>query len=179
MFNFDSLPLKNSSQDNKMSLPGFMIISTVIPIPENIEAGKLIGREGRNLKPISTKTDTIISVNTNTNPAQIEIKYDSRYPPSNSQINEAKDLLNNLIKNIEKEEKRRLLKEKKKKENNVGFLDDFDKGNVSHNPVVSRYQKEIIVKKERQRSKKKISTTIKSYMKGGLEGGWEMEMENE
>ncbi|CAB4404544.1 unnamed protein product [Rhizophagus irregularis] len=94
-----------------MSHPGLLLISTVIPIPEHIEVGKLIGREGRNLKPISAKTGTFVSVNTNTNPAQIEIKY----------------------------------------------------------------QKEITVKKEKQRSKKKISTTIKSYMEGGLKEGWEME----
>lgn len=161
-----------------MSHPGLLLISTVIPIPEHIEVGKLIGREGRNLKPISTKTGTFVSVNTKTNPAQIEIKYNPHYSPSNNQINEAKDLLNNLIKNIEKKEKRNIHLLEKKKEKNVGFLDDFDSGTVSNNRVVSRYQKEITVKKEKQRSKKKISTTIKSYMEEGLEGGLNMEMEN-
>ncbi|GBC03113.1 hypothetical protein RclHR1_00050021 [Rhizophagus clarus] len=155
-----------------------MLTSTIIPIPEHIEVGKVIGREGRNLKPISTRTGTFISVNTHTNPAQIEIKYNPHCSPSNNQINEAKELLNNLIKNIEKEEKRnlRLLEGKKNREKN--FLDDFDEKAVRGNPVISKYQKEIAVKKERQRSKKKISNTIKSYMKGGFEEGWELEMEN-
>lgn len=91
-----------------MSHPGLLLISTVIPIPEHIEVGKLIGREGRNLKPISAKTGTFVSVNTNTNPAQIEIKYNPHYLPFNNQINEVKKLLNNLTKNIEKEEKRNI-----------------------------------------------------------------------
>src|SRR6266498_3868763 len=99
-----------------MSHPGYMIISTIIPIPQHIEVGKLIGHKGCNLKPISTKTGTLIFVNTNTNPSQIEVKYNSRSPPSNSQINEAKYMVDNLIKRIEKETKKKLRLLEKKEE---------------------------------------------------------------
>ncbi|RIA80368.1 hypothetical protein C1645_792673 [Glomus cerebriforme] len=83
------------------------VTSTVIPIPQHIEVGRIIGREGRNLKPIREKTGTLISVNTNTKPPQIEIKYNTSSPPSNEQINEAKNLLNNLIEKVDKERKKR------------------------------------------------------------------------
>ncbi|CAB4446905.1 unnamed protein product [Rhizophagus irregularis] len=50
-----------------------------ISTPQNIEIGKLIGREGRNLKPISEKTEN---------------------PPFENRINDARNQLNNLMKNI-------------------------------------------------------------------------------
>ncbi|RIA81697.1 hypothetical protein C1645_789858 [Glomus cerebriforme] len=139
------------------------VTSTVIPIPQHLEIGKIIGREGRNLKPICEKTGTFISVNTNTKPAQIEIKYNIRLPPpSNNQINEAKNLLNNLVEKIDKERKKHL---KEKRENNVRFLDDFNRNNGSNNHTVSRYHKEISVKKERKQSKRETMSNIKDFMK--------------
>ncbi|RIA90885.1 hypothetical protein C1645_768810 [Glomus cerebriforme] len=141
------------------------IIATVITIPQNIEVGKL---KNHNLKSIGDKTGTFIFVNKNKNPAQIEINYDaSSLPPSNNRINEAKKLLNNLIEN---EKKLYCLEEKKKKKNVVGFLDEFNKYG-SNKKYVSKYHKEVSVKKEKQRSKQEINSTIKSYM----EGNWEDE----
>jgi rRNA processing protein Krr1/Pno1 len=49
-----------------------------IPIPQNIVIGKLIGREGCNLKPIAERTGTYIYVDSNTNPAQIKIRINKK-----------------------------------------------------------------------------------------------------
>ncbi|CAB5215335.1 unnamed protein product [Rhizophagus irregularis] len=73
-----------------------------ISIPQNIEIGKLIGREGRNLKPISEKTGTHIYIDTKSNPAQIKIYINKKKenPPFENRINDARNQLNNLMKNI-------------------------------------------------------------------------------
>uniref|UniRef100_U9T6P0 K Homology domain-containing protein n=1 Tax=Rhizophagus irregularis (strain DAOM 181602 / DAOM 197198 / MUCL 43194) TaxID=747089 RepID=U9T6P0_RHIID len=73
-----------------------------ILIPQNIEIGKLIGREGRNLKPISEKTGTHIYVDTNKIPAQIKIYVNNKkeIPPFENRINDASSQLNDLINKI-------------------------------------------------------------------------------
>ncbi|GBC15383.2 hypothetical protein GLOIN_2v719779 [Rhizophagus irregularis DAOM 181602=DAOM 197198] len=73
-----------------------------ISIPQNVEIGKLIGREGRNLKPISEKTGTYIYIDTKINPAQIKIYINKKKenPPFENKINDARNQLNNLMKNI-------------------------------------------------------------------------------
>uniref|UniRef100_U9SYD9 K Homology domain-containing protein n=1 Tax=Rhizophagus irregularis (strain DAOM 181602 / DAOM 197198 / MUCL 43194) TaxID=747089 RepID=U9SYD9_RHIID len=52
----------------------YSTVSTTMEIPKNVEIGKLIGRKGRNLKPIEEGTGTRIYINTEVNPRQIEIK---------------------------------------------------------------------------------------------------------
>ncbi|PKK60782.1 hypothetical protein RhiirC2_856677 [Rhizophagus irregularis] len=63
-----------------------------IPIPQNILIGKLIGREGRNIKPIAERTGTHIYVDTNKIPAQINIYVNNKkeIPPFENRINDAK-----------------------------------------------------------------------------------------
>ncbi|PKC07422.1 hypothetical protein RhiirA5_359196, partial [Rhizophagus irregularis] len=51
----------------------YSTISTTMEISENVEVGKLIGRRGRNIKPIEKGTGTCIYINTEVNPRQIEI----------------------------------------------------------------------------------------------------------
>src|SRR5687767_12510187 len=97
-----------------------------IPIPKNIEIGRLIGRNGLNLKPISDRTGTFISVNTNTKPAQIEIKINrqsnSDLASFENRMNKAKDQLNDLIKKLEIEKSRQKAPLMKKKESNIVSL---------------------------------------------------------
>jgi hypothetical protein len=83
-----------------------------ISIPQHIEVGKLIGREGRNLKPIAERTGTHIYIDTKINPAQIKIHINKKKenPPFENRINDARNQLNNLMKNISKS-KARLPKE--------------------------------------------------------------------
>ena len=142
--------------------------SAKVSILQNIEIGKLIGRGGRNLKPIAEETGTSIVVNTNTNPAQFEITINQSgrfefFSSSRNRINEAKDRLNNLMKDFGKESKRRLLVEERG--NYVEFLNDFD----NNRPEVLKYQKEINAKKERRKIKREIKSTINSYMVGKVE----------
>ncbi|GBB92270.1 hypothetical protein RclHR1_19940001 [Rhizophagus clarus] len=64
--------------------------------------GKLIGREGRNIKPIAERTGTNIYIEKNTIPAQIKINVNKKKegPPLGSRIDEARRQLNDLMKNI-------------------------------------------------------------------------------
>ncbi|CAG8669453.1 15617_t:CDS:2 [Rhizophagus irregularis] len=89
---------------------------TKINIPKHIDIGRLIGRDGRNLKPIAKKTGTYISVNTIAIPAKFEIKLDNKstLPPSKERIKEAIDKLEALLK-IKGNEMQSLPEKKKKK----------------------------------------------------------------
>lgn len=140
-------------------------ISAIIPIPQHIKVGKLIGINESNLKSISERTNTLVCVN-RTHPAKIEIKYNINLPPPNiNRINEAKDLVNKLI-----EEEGRRARLEKKKEENIPFISDFGSGRIT------RYQKEIITKKEKQQSKRETDNIIRNYMKNGIEEDiWEQE----
>ncbi|CAB4414205.1 unnamed protein product [Rhizophagus irregularis] len=66
-----------------------------IPIPQNILIGKLIGREGRNIKPIAERTEI---------------------PPFENRINDASSQLNDLLNKISQQENKKVDKIKKKKE---------------------------------------------------------------
>jgi hypothetical protein len=68
-----------------------------IPIPQYIEIGQLIGREGRNLKP---RTGTDIHIDKKTSPAQITIRVNKKKegPPFENRIDEARNQLNDLMK---------------------------------------------------------------------------------
>lgn len=145
-------------------------ISDIIPIPKHIKVEKLVGSNDCNLKPISERTNTLVCVN-KTHPAKIEIKYNTNLPPPNiNTINEAKDLVNKLI---EEEGKRARLE--KKKEENIPFVRDF-----GGDGKITKYQKEIITKKEKQKSKRENDNMIKTYMKDGIvEDKWEQEDKKE
>ncbi|PKC05684.1 hypothetical protein RhiirA5_501923 [Rhizophagus irregularis] len=60
-----------------------------IPIPQNILIGKLIGRGGRNIKPIAERTEI---------------------PPFKNRINDASSQLNDLINKISKQENKNVPK---------------------------------------------------------------------
>ncbi|RIA90884.1 hypothetical protein C1645_768808 [Glomus cerebriforme] len=80
-----------------------MTIPIRIDIPQYIEIGRLIGREGHKIKPIAERTGTSIHVNTNTKPAKVEIKIINQinsFPPSKNRIEEARDQINKLIKDL-------------------------------------------------------------------------------
>ncbi|CAB4463685.1 unnamed protein product [Rhizophagus irregularis] len=89
-----------------------------IPIPQNILIGKLIGREGRNIKPIAERTGTHIYVDTNKIPAQIKIYVNNKkeIPPFENRINDASSQLNDLLNKISQQENKKVDKIKKKKE---------------------------------------------------------------
>ncbi|CAB4390293.1 unnamed protein product [Rhizophagus irregularis] len=126
---------------------------TKINIPKHIDIGRLIGRDGRNLKPIAKKTGTYISVNTIAIPAKFEIKLDNKctLPPSKERIKEAIDKLEALLK-IKGNEMQSLPEKKKKK--------------VSNNYYKHKQSKEIeIEKKERKTSEREMKYMIKSHTK--------------
>ncbi|PKY63157.1 hypothetical protein RhiirA4_491196 [Rhizophagus irregularis] len=82
-------------------------ISTTMEISENVEVGKLIGRGGRNIKPIERGTGTCIYINTKVNPRQIEIKINKDYKFKDENIslwewiNKAICQIDNLLEDIE------------------------------------------------------------------------------
>src|SRR5687767_15127698 len=70
--NFTSWTSGNEIIDN-------LIQEIQLNIKSYIEIGKLIGRKGRNIKPIEKETGTCIYINTEVNPRQIEIKINKDY----------------------------------------------------------------------------------------------------
>jgi hypothetical protein len=94
---------------------------TRINIPKYITIGRLIGREGCNLKPITEETGTYINVNTETRPAQLEIRLNNKITllSSKDRVKEASDKLKNLMKKIEHEMKNHQKDTKKKVNNNI------------------------------------------------------------
>ena len=124
-----------------------------IPLPKNVEIGRLIGSKGCNLKPITSKTGTYIHVESKTNTPHIKVtikKNGTDYNRSvEARMDEAKDLLNDLIKNT-----RRKKVFMTKKEDDTRFLDN-DKKHLTR-----RYQKEINAKKERVDSNREINEEI-------------------
>ncbi|RGB38043.1 hypothetical protein C1646_665722 [Rhizophagus diaphanus] len=126
---------------------------TKIDIPKHIDIGRLIGRDGRNLKPIAKKTGTHISVNTIAIPAKFEIKLDNKstLPPSKERIKEAIYKLEALLK-IKNNEMQSLPEKKKKK--------------VTNNYYKHKQSKEIeMEKKERKTSERDMKYMIKSHTK--------------
>ncbi|EXX64027.1 uncharacterized protein OCT59_025367 [Rhizophagus irregularis] len=56
----------------------YSTVLTIIEISDHVEIGKLIGRKGRNLKPIEKGTGTHIYINPKISPRQIEIKINNK-----------------------------------------------------------------------------------------------------
>ncbi|CAB5370322.1 unnamed protein product [Rhizophagus irregularis] len=103
------------------------IVSTTIKISKDIEVGRLIGRKGRNLKPIAEKTGTHIHVIENTNPIEIKIEIIKDRVGNSSpweRIDEAKFQLDKLLEDIETKSQR---KDMEKEEKNVRISDNVTK----------------------------------------------------
>ncbi|CAB4421609.1 unnamed protein product [Rhizophagus irregularis] len=135
----------------------YSVVSTTIEISKHIEIGKLIGRKGRNLKPIAEKTGTHIHVIDNTNPVQIEIKIIKGRVGNSSpgkRINEAKFQIDKLLEDIETRNQR---KDIEKEEKNVRISD-----NGNHQQATPRNHKDNDLKEKRKRYKRKMSHTTKT-----------------
>ncbi|CAB4446903.1 unnamed protein product [Rhizophagus irregularis] len=110
----------------------YSVVSTTIEVSKHIEIGKLIGRKGRNLKPIAEKTGRV----GNSSPGK--------------RIDEAKFQIDKLLKDIET---RNQIKDIEKEEKNVRFSDN---GNRQHATVATpRNHKDDALKEERKRFKRK------------------------
>ncbi|RGB38556.1 hypothetical protein C1646_740511 [Rhizophagus diaphanus] len=94
-----------------------------IPIPQQIEIGKLIGREGRNIKPIAESTGTNIYIDKTTKPEQITIRVNKKKegPPFKNRIDEARNQLTDLMKNISAQNERKNNKIKKVKDEGLNI----------------------------------------------------------
>ncbi|CAB4410892.1 unnamed protein product [Rhizophagus irregularis] len=107
-------------------------ISTTMEISENVEVGKLIGRGGRNIKPIERGTGTCIYINSKVNPRQIEIKINKDYKFKDENIslwewiNKAICQIDNLLEDIEVRNRK---KDIEKEKNNSRISDN---GNHQH-----------------------------------------------
>jgi hypothetical protein len=106
----------------------YSIVSTIIAVSKNFEIGRIIGRKGRNIRPIEERTCTHIHVIDNTNPTQIEIKAENI--SSGNGIDEAICQINNLLEDIEIRDQR---KELVKEEKNVRFSNNDDYQQRNHN----------------------------------------------
>ncbi|GBB93133.1 hypothetical protein RclHR1_21140004 [Rhizophagus clarus] len=123
-----------------------MQTSTKINIPKHINIGRLIGRDGRNLKPIAEITGTHISVNTITTTPHFEIRINnnSTLPSSKDRIREASNKLEDLLK-TKGLEMQSLPKKKKKK-------------------VIVNHHKYNDLEKERKFSERGMKHMIKSHI---------------
>ncbi|CAB5215333.1 hypothetical protein RhiirA5_471914 [Rhizophagus irregularis] len=133
------------------------IVSTTIKISKDIEVGRLIGRKGRNLKPIAEKTGTHIHVIENTNPIEIKIEIIKDRVGNSSpweRIDEAKFQLNKLLEDIETKSQR---KDMEKEEKNVRISD-----NGNHQHATPRNHKDNDSKEKRKRFNRKMSHTTKT-----------------
>jgi hypothetical protein len=124
---------------------------TKINIPKHIIIGRIIGREGRNLKPIAEATGTHITVNTVSIPAHFEIRINGKSTLSSSKdrIKEASNKLEELLK-TKGLEMQSLSPEKKKKKVNY---------------PKQQQTREIEFKKEKKYSEREMKHMIKSHIK--------------
>ncbi|CAB4417362.1 unnamed protein product [Rhizophagus irregularis] len=135
----------------------YSTVLTIIEISDHVEIGKLIGRKGRNLKPIAEKTGTHIHVIDNTNPTQIEIKIIKDRVGNSSpgkRIDEAKFQIDKLLKDIETRNQR---KDIEKEEKNVRISD-----NGNHQHATPSNHKDNDPKEKRKRFKRKMPHTTKT-----------------
>ncbi|GBC18576.1 uncharacterized protein OCT59_015499 [Rhizophagus irregularis] len=129
-----------------------------IPIPQNILIGKLIGREGRNIKPIAERTGTHIYVDTNKIPAQIKIYVNNKkeIPPFENRINDASSQLNDLLNKISQQENKKVDKIKKKKELSL-FENRINDASNQLNDSTKQISKQENKKIDKIKKKKEIS----------------------
>jgi hypothetical protein len=128
----------------------YFTVLTIIAISKDIEIGKIIGRKGRNLKPIAERACTHIHVIDNTNPTQIEIKNKGENSSPGKGIDEAICQIDKLLENTELRDRR---KDIVKEEKNVRFSDNdnYQYAIPSDNDL----------KKERVRLRRKMPHTTK------------------
>ncbi|RGB28014.1 hypothetical protein C1646_673547 [Rhizophagus diaphanus] len=133
------------------------VVSTIIKISKDIEVGRLIGRKGRNLKPIAEKTGTHMHVIENTNPVEIKIEIIKDRVRNSSpweRIDEAKFQLDKLLEDIETKSQR---KDIEKEEKNVRISE-----NGKHQQATPRNHNDNDSKEKRKRSNRKMSHTTKT-----------------
>ncbi|RGB28015.1 hypothetical protein C1646_797810 [Rhizophagus diaphanus] len=105
----------------------YSTVLTIIEIPDHVKIGKLIGRKGRNLKPIEKVTGTHIHIYKEISPRQIEIKInkDNKDRGENistgERINKAICQIDKLLEEIEIRNQR---KDIEKEEKNVKIADN-------------------------------------------------------
>ncbi|CAB4467114.1 unnamed protein product [Rhizophagus irregularis] len=138
----------------------YSTISTTMEISENVEVGKLIGRRGRNIKPIEKGTGTCIYINTEVNPRQIEIKINKGYKYKDENIslwewiNKAICQIDKLLEDIEIRNRKKDI-EKEKKNSRIS-----DNGNHQH--ATPRNHKDNDLKEKRKRFKRRMPHTTKA-----------------
>ncbi|EXX69404.1 uncharacterized protein OCT59_015637 [Rhizophagus irregularis] len=104
----------------------YSTVLTIFEIPDHVEIGKLIGRKGRNLKPIEKGTGTHIYIYKEISPRQIEIKInnDNKDRGENistgERINKAICQIDKLLEDIKIRNQR---KDNEKEEENVKIAD--------------------------------------------------------
>jgi hypothetical protein len=132
----------------------YSIVSAVIAISKkNIEIGKIIGRKGRNLKPIAERTCTHIHVIDNTNPTQVEIKNKAENNSPGKGIDEAICQIDKLLEDIEiRDQKKDIVKGEKR----VRFSDN---NNYQH--AMPRNHNDNDLKEEGKRVRRKKPRTNK------------------
>ncbi|GBC11593.2 uncharacterized protein OCT59_025368 [Rhizophagus irregularis] len=142
----------------------YSTVLTIIEISDHVEIGKLIGRNGRNLKPIEKGTGTHIYINTKKSPQQIEIKINNKDNEDRDEnistgerINKAICQIDKLLEDIEIRNRR---KDIEKEKNNSRISDN---GNHQHATVATpRNHKDNDQKEKRKRSKRKMPNTTKT-----------------
>ncbi|CAB4417679.1 unnamed protein product [Rhizophagus irregularis] len=138
----------------------YSTISTTMEISENVEVGKLIGRGGRNIKPIEKGTGTCIYINTEVNPRQIEIKInkDYKYKDENISlwewIDKAICQIDKLLEDIEIRNRKKDI-EKEKKNSRIS-----DNGNHQH--ATSRNHKDNDLEEKRKGFKRRMPNATKA-----------------
>ncbi|GBC42867.2 hypothetical protein GLOIN_2v1835204 [Rhizophagus irregularis DAOM 181602=DAOM 197198] len=80
----------------------YSTILTIIEISDHVEIGKLIGRKGRNLKPIEKGTGTHIYINTKISPRRIEIKINNKDNKDRNENISTEERINKAICQIDK-----------------------------------------------------------------------------
>ncbi|GBB91900.1 hypothetical protein RclHR1_19320004 [Rhizophagus clarus] len=133
-------------------------ILTIIEIPKDIVIGQLIGKYGRNLKPIKNETGTRIHViDDDTNSTQIKIEINKNKVGNNlpvNRIDEAMHRIDKLLEDIEIKNRRR---ETEREEKNARISN-----NVNHQHASPRNHKDNDLKEERRRVNQKMSHTTKT-----------------
>ncbi|RGB29612.1 hypothetical protein C1646_672334 [Rhizophagus diaphanus] len=141
----------------------YSTVLTTIEISDNVEIGKLIGREGSNLKPIEKGTGTHIYINTKISPRQIEIKINNKDNKDRGEnistgerINKAIcQQIDKLLEDIEVSNRRKDVEKEGK------FVRIADNG-TNHQQAIPKNHKDNNQKEKRKRSKRKMPNTNKT-----------------
>ncbi|RGB30404.1 hypothetical protein C1646_765394 [Rhizophagus diaphanus] len=139
----------------------FLTVLTIIEISDHVEIGKLIGRNGRYLKPIEKGTGTHIYINTKISPRQIEIKINNKDNEDRDENISTEERINKAICQIDKLLEDIEIRNRKKdieKEKNDSRISDND----NHQHATPRNHKDNDQKEKRKRFKRKMPQTTKT-----------------